>query len=97
LRERGGEKTHVIEEKELMKNLIDCGWTVEYNKEERYTRLTQPVMIQSFRDEFHLLTDGPAPYTPTETGHVVSKGERQMRCQLRDRRNIDQELANYCT
>ena len=30
------------------------GCKVEYNKEEGYMKLTQPVLIQSFRDEFEL-------------------------------------------
>jgi hypothetical protein len=82
-----GEKEQVIKEKDKMKNLFDCddigemteyvGCKVEYNKEERYMRLTQPVMIQSFQDEFDLPTDGPAPYTPAETGQVLSKGEKE--------------------
>jgi hypothetical protein len=81
-----GEKWQVIIEKDRMKNLFDCddigemteyvGCKVEYNKLERYMRLTQPVMIQSFQDEFDLPTDGPAPYTPAETGQVLSKGEK---------------------
>jgi hypothetical protein len=40
---------------------------------------TQPVMIQSFVDEFDLPTDGPIPNTaPAETGQVLSKGEQGM-------------------
>jgi hypothetical protein len=81
-----GERLRVHTEKERMKQLFECddigemteyvGCKVEYNKEEeRYMKLTQPVMIQSFVDEFDLPTDGPAPNTPAETGQVLSKGE----------------------
>jgi hypothetical protein len=42
-----------------------------------WLRLTQPVMIQSFVDEFDLPTDGTAPNIPAETGQVLlSKGEK---------------------
>jgi hypothetical protein len=84
-----GERLRVHTEKERMKQLFECddigemteyvGCKVEYNKEERYMKLTQPVMIQSFVDEFDLPTDGPAPNTPAETGQVLSKGEENMK------------------
>jgi hypothetical protein len=83
-----GDKARVLQEKERMKQLFDCedigemtefvGCKVEYNLEGKYMRLTQPVMIQSFVDEFDLPTDGPIPNTPAETGQVLSKGEQGM-------------------
>lgn len=79
-----GELKRVMEEKERMKKLFECddigemtefvGCKVDYDKVERSMKLTQPVMIQSFVDEFELPTDGPVPYTPAETGQVLGKG-----------------------
>jgi hypothetical protein len=58
------------------------GCKVEYNKEGKYMKLTQPVVIQSFVDQFDLPTDGPAPNTAAETGKVLSKGELNMKMEI---------------
>ena len=59
-----GKKDQVTKAKEKMMTLFECdeigemkeyvGCKVEHNREERYIRLTQPVMIQSFQDKFDL-------------------------------------------
>ena len=81
-----GEETTVKEEKEKFKKLFECedtgelkeyvGCKVEYNREERTIRLTQPVMIQSFQDEFDLPSGGPEPKIPAEAGSVLTGGEK---------------------
>jgi len=82
-----GPKERVTEAKHQMMKLFDCeelgemkeyvGCKVEYNREEGYMKLTQPVMIQSFSDEFELPEDGNSPRTPAEPGSVLSKGEER--------------------
>eukprot|EP00957_Ditylum_brightwellii_P011071 839116-Ditylum_brightwellii.AAC.1 len=48
---------------------------IEYNREERYMKLTQPVLLQSFIDEFELEDGGHIPMTLAEARSVLSKGE----------------------
>jgi hypothetical protein len=67
--------------KEQMKKLVDCddigemkecvGCKVERNWQERWIRLTQPVMLQSFKDEFNLDEHGKDPRTKAEPGKVL--------------------------
>ena len=81
-----GDKATVIEEKEKWKKLFECddvgelkeyvGCKIDYNKNDRYVKLTQPVMIQSFRDEYDLPDDGPEPKIPAEAGTVLTGGEK---------------------
>eukprot|EP00957_Ditylum_brightwellii_P201598 15326342-Ditylum_brightwellii.AAC.1 len=44
------------------------GCKVDYNKEEGFMKLTQPVLLQSYEDEFDLDEGGHAPKTPAKTG-----------------------------
>jgi hypothetical protein len=63
----------VLEAKASMMKLFDCddvgtlkeylGCKVDYDQEAGTMRLTQPVMIQSFQDEFNL-PEGKASNTP---------------------------------
>lgn len=39
--------------------------------------MKQPVMIQSFKDEFDLDEHGKDPRTPTEAGKILSKRENK--------------------
>ena len=41
-------------------------------------KLTQPVMVQSFQDEFELNAHGKYPMTPSEPGKLLSKGENKV-------------------
>jgi hypothetical protein len=41
-----------------MKEYVGC--KVEHNRQERWIKLTQPVMIQRFEDEFELPDDVPS-------------------------------------
>jgi hypothetical protein len=59
--------------KEQIKTKVECddsgevqefvGCKIEYNRDRRYLRITQPVLLQSFRDEF-TLTGEDKPRTP---------------------------------
>lgn len=78
-----GSKQEVLKAKTKMKQLFDCtkvgelkeyiGWKIEHNKEERWMKVTQPVLLQSFNDEFNLDKQRPNPRTPMEAGQVLSK------------------------
>ena len=47
------------------------GCKVEYNREERWIRLTQPVLVQSFKDEYDL-PDAETPVTPAIPGKILA-------------------------
>ena len=47
------------------------GCKLEHNKEEGWMKLTQPVLLKSYEDEFDLPTNGPIPTTPAEGGQVL--------------------------
>ncbi len=49
-------------------------------------KLTQPVLLQSFRDEFLISHDGDAPKTPAIPGDVLRKGEQADLLNDRDQR-----------
>ena len=82
-----GSKEQVLKAKAEMKQLFDCtevgelteyvGCKIEHNKEERWMKLTQPVLLQSFEDEFDLDEQRPNPRTPMEAGQVLSKEDGQ--------------------
>ena len=52
------------------------GCKLERNWKERSIRFTQPVMIQSFKDEFDIL-EGSKLKTPAEPGTVLVKCEEE--------------------
>ena len=51
------------------------GCKVTYNKEERWIKLTQPVLLQSFKDEFELPTS--LPNTPAEPGQILMPSDEE--------------------
>jgi hypothetical protein len=65
-----------------MKKRFDCdevgelaeyvGCKVDHNKEEGWIKLTQPVLMQSYVDEFDL-PKGEVPRTPATPGSVLQK------------------------
>ena len=55
-----------------MKEYIGC--KVERNREDNSMKLTQPVLLQSFEDEFDL-PDGAVPKTPAVPGEVLVKSD----------------------
>ena len=77
-----GEDSNVAQAKRDMKNEFDCddlgdlkeyvGCKVEYNKDEGWIKLTQPVLIQSLSDEFEIKTSD-VPKTPAPEGQVLRK------------------------
>jgi hypothetical protein len=81
-----GKKKEVLQAKDSMMELFDCdnvgelneyvGCKVDYDQEAGIMKLTQPVMIQSFKDEFDL-PEGKASNTPAIPGTVMSEGELQ--------------------
>jgi len=56
-----------------LKEYIGC--KVERNKEEQWIKLTQPVLMQSYKDEFEIPTNEKVPTTPAIPGEVLQKGE----------------------
>ena len=72
--------------KEAMKKEFDCedlgvlteyvGCKIDYNREEGYLRMTQPVLIQSFKDEFNI-EDKNTPRTPAPEGQVLRRAEEK--------------------
>jgi hypothetical protein len=79
-----GKKEGVLQAKDSMMELFDCDdvgelneyvrCKVDYDQEAGTMKLTQPVMIQSFKDEFEL-PEGKASNTPAIPGTVMSEGE----------------------
>jgi hypothetical protein len=79
-----GKKVGVLIAKGQLIDRFDCdeagevdeyvGWKVEQNYEENSIKSTQPVMLQSFIDEFNL-TNGPALNTPATTGDALVKAD----------------------
>jgi hypothetical protein len=79
-----GPPKELLESKAQLKKIFDCndqgdmkeyiGCKVEYNKDERYMKILQPVLVQSFKDEFDLKLDEPIA-TPAVPGSTLSKGE----------------------
>jgi len=58
-----------------MKEYIGC--KIERNKEEGWMKLTQPVLMQSYKDEFTINDDGETPRTPATPGEVLQRGEKE--------------------
>jgi hypothetical protein len=60
-----------LDEQGEMKEYVGC--KVERNHEEGWMKLTQPVMIQSFTDEFKLPDE--APVIPAKQGDILDEDE----------------------
>ena len=69
--------------KDKMMNLFECddvgemkeygGCMVEHNKSKGQLKVTQPVMIRSFKDEFGIELERHIPVTPVEQGLKLAK------------------------
>jgi hypothetical protein len=59
-------------------------------------KLTQPVMIQSFQDEFEL-PEGKSSNTPAIPGTVMSEVKVRIKSMIRSNLLIDLESESYCT
>ena len=76
-----GEESMVIKENKAFQERFDCddvgevkeyvGCKIDRNVEEGSMKFTQPVMLQSFKDEFE--TSEKRPCTPAEAGTVLAK------------------------
>jgi hypothetical protein len=55
-----------------LKEYVGC--KIEHDKEGGWMKLTQPVLMQSYIDEFNL-PDGDVPKTPATPGEVLQRGE----------------------
>ena len=51
------------------------GCKIDWDKEQGRIKWTQPVLLQSFKDEFDLPTTGREPMTPATPGEVLQKTE----------------------
>jgi hypothetical protein len=82
----GGKDEGVKKAKGQMMKLFDCddvgelkeyvGYKVDYDQAAGTMKLTQPVMIQSFQDEFEL-PEGKPSNTPAIPGTLMSRGEER--------------------
>ena len=81
-----GKKEQVVEAKQQMMSNFDCdeigelkeyvGCKVEHNHEEGFIKLTQPVLLQSFEDEFDL-PEGKLPKLPATPEQVLQQGDKK--------------------
>ena len=81
-----GPESEVKTAKAMMSKEFDCddlgpleeyvGCKIEYNKAEGWLRFTQPVLVQSFVDEFGIEGKN-APRTPAPEGQVLRKAEEK--------------------
>ena len=81
-----GPENVVKREKEKMKQLFDCddigelkeyvGCKIVHNRIDRSVKFTQPVLLQSFTDEFEI-TKNAKHETPAPAGEVLRKGEEK--------------------
>jgi hypothetical protein len=55
-----------------LKEYVGC--KIDFNREEGWIKLTQPVLMQSFQDEFEL-DESDRPRTPATPGEVLQKGQ----------------------
>jgi hypothetical protein len=80
-----GGKNSVMEAKDMMAKIFDCedvgemneyvGCKIERDLEEPSLRMTQPVLLQSFEDEFDLSQMGK-PGLPAPAGSMLTKGDK---------------------
>eukprot|EP00957_Ditylum_brightwellii_P035502 2691471-Ditylum_brightwellii.AAC.1 len=49
------------------------GCKIEHKRDEGWIKLMQPVLLQSFEDEFKLDQHGLVPHTPAKTGSVLER------------------------
>jgi hypothetical protein len=90
-----GKKEAVIKAKELFKGQFDCdevgelkeyiGCKVDIDKEKQFMKLTQPVLLQSYVDEFDL-PGGEVPKTPAVPGDVLQPCEKENQVTISDQR-----------
>eukprot|EP00957_Ditylum_brightwellii_P185828 14148328-Ditylum_brightwellii.AAC.1 len=72
-------------DKEKMMSLFQCeelgevdeyvGFKIDYDQKDRSMSINQPVLLQSYKDEFNLDEHGKVPKTLAEAGSLLRKGE----------------------
>ena len=77
-----GKKNNVLKAKTEMMSRFDCdevgelkeyiGCKLDWNEDKGWIKITQPVLLQSLKDEFEL-PEGQNPLTPAEPGSVLTK------------------------
>ncbi len=93
-----GTKEDVVEGQQALKQFFDLdevgelneyvGCKIEYDQKEGWMKLTQPVLIQSFEDEFNLSSETRKTMTPAEPnstqvgGVVILNPERHHKASL---------------
>ena len=80
-----GAKDEVMKAKDKMMSLFDCddvgemkeyvGCKVEHNRSKGEMKVTQPVMVRSFEDEFGVKLEGHIPTTPVEQGLKLTEAD----------------------
>jgi hypothetical protein len=80
-----GTKEAVAFAKKQLTSKFDCdeignsdkyvGCKVDRNFDDKLIKLTQPMMLQSFVDEFPMCLEGRASYTPATPGEHLVKGD----------------------
>jgi hypothetical protein len=82
----GASKESVLKSKDILTNELECddngemkkyvGVKMDYDKENQMLKMTQPVLLQSFKDEFELPTENfNTPASPGSTLQLVEDGE----------------------
>ncbi len=90
-----GNKKLVLEEKEKFKKQFECdevgelkeyvGCKIDYKPGEGMLKLTQPVLLQNFTDEFKL-PGGDFPITPAVPGDVLRHGDPESAVDMNEQR-----------
>eukprot|EP00957_Ditylum_brightwellii_P198349 15114761-Ditylum_brightwellii.AAC.1 len=65
----------LFECKEFGKLAEYVGCKIDYNKDDGWMTLMQPILLQSYEDKFGLNGHGLTPHTPAITGSVLEKEE----------------------
>jgi hypothetical protein len=70
---------------------------VDCNFDNKLIKLTQPMMLQSFVDEFPMCLEGRASYTPATPGEHLVKGDNGTNVSRRCKLTTERESASSCT
>ena len=91
-----GKHEGVLHYKKKIIDLIDCddigplmdyiGYKIEFNCDEHWVRLTQPVLLQSFKDEFTFSEPNRYPKTPAIPGSVLRAGKTKESISAKDQK-----------
>ena len=71
--------TSIFECEELVKMKEYSGCKIDRNCNQRWVKLTQPVMVHILQDYFELYAHGKYPGTPNKPGEAQIKGENKVK------------------